>query len=388
MSGLYRRSFFLFLMNATGGAFNYFFIYLTVKRLAVTELGQFSSELAIYMLCLSIAGVAQNWAVFSRPSAARFRLFQHVGLAVGLVTLFLAGFGVFSHSSVTTVLFAAFPAMTLVQVCSGHFQRVYAFFRFGLVSVLWAVLKFGFGFFSNTPNGFAMAFLFASSIVLVLASVGLRSVDKEVAESTEVPPDFGRQLTMSALTAVGYAWLPAYDLLTVRFLLGSTSAGMFSQLQLFSKITYHAPVTLLQISLPYYAKILKDSRPAPILHHLRKLEWRGLVASFSAIAVLAGLGPAFCEHVLHIHVFETREIALICLAVLPLYGLMSAIQIHVSAGKLGMAAAFIASTFLVIAVAWILGWKTVDQYLVYSAIANTVLGTVGWTLASRLLRRK
>jgi hypothetical protein len=67
---------------------------------------------------------------------------------------------------------------------------------------------------------------------------------------------------------------------------------------------------------------------------------------------------------------------------------LSGIQIFAAAKDLRKGLLLLGSTLGVIGIAVLLGFQTVDQYLAYAAVANTVLGILGWGLSSRLLQRR
>ena len=206
--------------------------------------------------------------------------------------------------------------------------------------------------------------------------------------NSQLKSDWTQNLSVAALTAFGYAWLPVFDLLTVRYLIGFEQAGLFSQLQLFSKILYYAPLTLLQISLPHYVRILSAGHDRSELKGVRKFEWQGMVLSYLGVIVFAFTGPYACKNILHIQEFSAVQISLICLAVIPQYGLLSGLQILAAANRCKLGAVLLGSTLLMSALAFLFRWKTIDEYLLYSAIANSILGFAAWRFSFLVLREK
>jgi hypothetical protein len=140
-----------------------------------------------------------------------------------------------------------------------------------------------------------VAFPVATSIVLIIAFLAQRFSEEEIVGADVTTTGVRQQLSFSFVTALGYSWLPAYDLLTVRYLMGADQAGVYTHLLLFSKVLYYAPLALLQVTLPHYIKVLNGVDSASGIAQLRKLERHGLLVSSIAVGVFAAVGPIVAD---------------------------------------------------------------------------------------------
>ncbi|OFZ82216.1 MAG: hypothetical protein A2583_04755 [Bdellovibrionales bacterium RIFOXYD1_FULL_53_11] len=392
ISKILKSSAVLMLLNVSGGLFTYFSQVVAAKRLGIADFADLSVGLATFGIFLSAGALTQNLALIATAAKGRsFDAIRRTSWPIALVcltsTFFMACF--YTGDSVLGVLLTAFPAAMLAGFWSGTLQGLKLFAWFGLVGWSGAFIRMFFSLASSTKQHFAGAVGAGLGFMLVLGLlINTQATKKEITRKNrhfESESISARDLFYSVLLAFGVALFPAFDLLNVKSLFEPETVGHYGRLQLFGKILYFAPMTLLQVTFPYYLKAFSGELDARGLSRLRRIEFIALFCCYAGAACLAVAGPALLESTTGIRGISGRQILLQCLSMVPLYGLMSALQLSVSLKKTGLSILCVSVVFLSFAAARLPGIGSLDGYLVFSAVMNTVMGIIGFVASSRAL---
>ena len=365
----------------------YLFQIRAATHLPVEDLGELNVWLTYYMLALVLGQVAQYWAVFSPISGVWQTRLKWISWGVSFATvLFCLGLWrtELPEGFCGALVLAGIPSAILVQYWQGVSQSRQAFLFFGVVSFALGLSRWVLAIPAADLKFFYLAIILATAVVLPIQLLNRKIFTQravEVASAQKYPVIF------AVLTGLGWALLPSYDLLNIRYWVGSLETGTYSKLQLFSKILYFAPVTLLQVTLPYYVQALKGEGSSEQAHSLRMIETLGWIASYCGVGFFAVTGTWIAQHILGVQGLDAVDIVLSCLAVPPLYGLLSSLQIFAAAKKALWCAVLLGCVVGSMGICAVVSWTSLHQYLVYSAAMNTSLGFIAWIMTRRWIQQ-
>jgi len=384
---LVRNSALLFGMNLVTGFLHYLFQVLAARRLDAVAYGRVLVAMNAFSLVLGLLGVIQFFVVLRqgrlrRPGFIRGCSWFFSLFTLGWALVYFAGTGTLLAGRLFSILCLSLPAVALLGVWLGVAQASHAFFTLGLISFLGGLFKFSGAFWSHSPEQLLAALLLGSGAAL-LAGLLLTGRGATVAAARErsVTP-VGTDLFFSGLTAFGFALYPAFDLLNVRLILAPELVGRYGQLQLFSKVVYFVPIALLQVTFPLYVNMFAPGGDRSAYGRARRLEAGGLGLSYLAAFFFSIAGPWVSARFLG---FSTShlDIFLVCVSMVPLYGLMSALQLAASRKQAGVAVVAVMVVGLSFLGARSCGLETLRGYLWFSAVVNTVLGAGGQWLVGQ-----
>ena len=382
MNRIYKSAVLLFALNGVAGVLNYLFLLLAARRLSSSELGDLAFALNLFNLVMISGSVVQYWSLFSALSRETLRkCYVASWIAVGIFVSILLSSGFHLKTIVWSLVFAV-PLSISLQFLVGRFQRGRWFGWFGAGGAVWALCKFGLAWFAQSGVDFATAIPVATAVSVSLALLLPKPEDS--AEANGESSNWVVRLKPALATALAHAWLPAFDLVVVRLALGSDTAGHLSKLQLFSKAIYYAPLALLQISLPISIRVLAGGKEKD-WPQLVKLERIGISVCFLAVFGVAGLGAWVSESIMGVPGLTRLELFLACAGVIPLYGLLRAIQLFSASGRMRVPLILLLVSFGSSAVATQVHWDSLTAYLAYSATMSFILGSAGWYLSRQLL---
>lgn len=397
---LLKSSLTLLLLNLTGAGFHYLYQIIAARRLDVLHYGDLNSRISSFSVIMSVGVCAQFIPVLIAPRLIKFSDIWHWAPAKNVAYISLAApllFFLINHFFRDIAVNSFIPLSVMLYLCVhfwlGVFQSMHRFFLMGLGGLGLAVFKLAAGFQAQTSVEFQMAIPFAGAFLLVIGLLFSlvwtawlflkRRGDGTVSKIFVIKSDSAfslQSLIFPFLIGFGTVFLPIYDLFNVRYFItipdSATALGEYSRLMLFSKILYHAPQTLLQITLPHYVSIFKGdpaTREEKRLQ-LMKLEWLGLIAVYFLGFVFSVVGPLGAQTFLNIHSMNTLNIFLSCMAVPPLYGLLSSLQIFGAQKRAkAMTSLLLMTAFSPIFVS-VLKIHDLTTYLIFSAIMNSIFG--------------
>jgi len=388
---LVKSSLLLLILNLSGGFLHYLFQVVAARRLGLSDYAELIVAMSFYQILFSLSSVMQYFAVMrsrSRAGHATLVVLTVVSAVLGVAacTVVLAGY---STPSLLLILLLTYPSALLAGFWLGTLQGWQAFMAFGLSFFAGAVTKFGGALVSVTKQQYALS-VAALAIIMMLAAFifYLHHARKGGADVAAGAGGSGwRDLALSSLAAFGFVIYPIFDLLNVRMLFESETVGKYGQLQLFSKMLYFAPATLLQVTFPYYVKAFESGVTLSEHIKVRLLEIAGLAASYIGALVFAVAGPAIATKAIGSHTLETREIFLACASMVPLYGLMSSLQVSASSKSILHCVVFVSVVLVSPTIARLAGFSSLDDYLVFSVIINTLFGLAGFAASEWRIRR-
>lgn len=380
----------LLVLNLAGGAMHYLFQVSAASRLSLADLGNLNVGLAFFMFSMTSGLLVQYWANFRIPSQDdRMRM-----NLISLMVLSICGCYLYAavREAVPTSLGLAFgfavPAMIMTHYWLGVFQGRKYFVQYGIGMFLVGAFKYGGSFFAETIEGFALSVTLggvaAGSVVMTLDvfNRGKPEPAVEIKVSKKLS-DRRDDLFLTFFTGMGFVLFPSFDLLTIKYLLGTHAAGLFSQISLFSKALYFAPAVLLQVTLPYHVRIFRGKSTAAERKSIHRLEIFGLAACYFGSVVAAAIGPYLMSRFLGINGLHSLDIFLACASIVPLYGLMSSLQVSAAAKKVKQSASYVFIVLLSPVGAGVLGLETIRQYLIYATVMNTLFGLFGYLRTER-----
>lgn len=384
---------FLLFLNLSAGFLNYLFLILLAKRLPLHELGQINSYLAGYSVLSAAAAAVQYRVVLSRE--LQFKLKNVIQVSICMLGLtFLSTIFFAQRNMLMSLIFSSLPALLCLMGIAGLFQRHQRFALFGCVGMFLAILKTGLAFQAESSIDFSLTLpvsvglsLFLFLIILVTTQKKFESESHSTSPVTETD-GFNSGWSAAWITALAYGWLPAFDILYVKYFFSSIETGEYSKLLLFSKILFFVPLTLLQITLPQYSKIFREETSTQELQALRKQEFLGLCLCYLGVLFFAITGPFLARQILGLGELSAFRVTAVCLSAVPLYGLLAAIQTFTAAGNLKKAVFWLMSTFIPAAVFFLIPRKSIELYLTVSTIVNTILGFCASHDLKRVLRIK
>ncbi len=331
---------------------------------------------------------ASNKSSNETRSRRRWFFFAGAALVLGVV--------VRSQSPWIEMLWTV-PTLFAFHGCVGRIQRAQNFGWFALTSIAVAFGKWGSAIRVDAPSvvQFSEAIGFGLALGLLVAVVGVAMLKRSTASAGMVAGVAngagvaGRSLWFwSLLPASSQLVLPSNDLLAFRFFLGSTTAGLLNQTQLFSKILFFGPVALLQVAV----SVLSATPTDQDRRGLRRLNITMLLLLLLGSTVLSTwtsfpiLGTIFAKIPIP---FPGREIVgLSCLTTVPLFFVLEGIQRHAIARRpIGL---------WMLAIAVIAPWCAarmaqgsdaslhLERALQYNLVIMTALclGAWGWSTAS------
>ncbi len=394
LSRLFKDSVVLVAFNFIAGFCHYFYQVVAARRLNIEDLALLNVELAFYSLLLTLGVIAQYFPVFRPPTKALTRKVSLIAISIFALTvcyvLFVALGYLPAFTRITLVVGA--PIAIMMHYWLGVFQSKKRFFILGLGLLFLGLSKFIFSIFAFKVIGFAFAVVGASMFV-VLFSLLIYLFQRNkiwVLETAQINQDarFKKDLTISFFNGLGFVLFPVYDLINVKYFIGVSEAGRYAQLQLFSKILYFAPVALLQVTLPHRVQAFKDKASKKDLSSIRLIEKLGLVACYMGALFFGATGPWISKNVIGINGISGLDVFLACAALVPLYGLLNALQIFAAAKKQIYCFLVLVSVAISPIGLLIFGLDTLREYLIYALFVNTILGVMALYFSEKLVLKK
>lgn len=387
---LVKNSTILLILNILAGVMNYFCQLIYTKNLDTHSFGILNVEITIFSLFLTSGLAVQYFAVLCSPNTRSKQIMllaSVVTLVASWITMLLELFSII-ELSIKTTLFLGIPCLVLCHYWLGSLQGRKLFLYFGLSIFLIALIKFCWTIPVNQPVAFARAIAISGMIALPLILL-MHFKYAELCEHTVNSTNISKDLILSLLPAFAIVLFPAYDLMNVRFYLNIDSAGQFSRLQTFSKILYFGPITLLQITLPYYVNSFKNS---PEIHPseanwktVRKLEFAGLTLCYAGSFILAIAGPSIMRNFLSVPDIKTIDIFLACVSITPLYWLLSSVQIAAASKNILLCFLCVMAVTASPLLASFFKFSSLTDYLYFATAANTIFGLVGFMISRSIL---
>lgn len=396
-NSLLKSSLTLLVLNLTGAAFHYLFQVLAVRRLDVLSYGELNTRISSFSVIMSVGICAQFIPVLLAPRFHQIEAVfkwtparKMVAFSWFTVVFYFIALIFFKEWAVSFFLPLSVMLYLCVHFWLGVLQSMQRFFFLGLGSLGLAFFKMAGGFKAQDMIEFQMAIPFAGAALLLTGLLAatlfwglskIRTNSDSEGKPTMPSQEFSFEgLLFPFLIGFGTVFLPIYDLFNVQYFLkaadNATALGEYSRLMLFSKILYHAPQTLLQVTLPHYVSAFagdletrKEKRK-----QLLKLERLGLFAVYFLGLAFAIVGPWGAEIFLNIPAMSKLNIFLACMAVPPLYGLLSSLQIF---GAQKRAPAMLALLLMILfspLLVFVLKIQDLTAYLVFSAVINSIFG--------------
>jgi len=383
------------ILTLAAGGFHYLFHILCIKRLAVGDLALLNVDLSWFNLSLSLGFLIQYYMNLNTPTVKRLRqlYFATIGITLLSATAF-AYFWIAQPDDFIRPMLAVSLITALFFHCwAGFFQSEKKFFLFGMINLLLGASKFSMAFFMESRELLALTVLFstvaANSIAVIYLTVKRDYLHPEIKKTDEEARavNIKKELSLSFVSGLAFMLLPNFDILNLRYLVGLAPAGLYSQIQIFTKVLFFAPVILLQVTLPYYTRIYRGEASHNDRRALRKFEFLGFAGTYSAALVFALIGPIGLKIGFGITRFGFKEIALACIAIAPFYGLMSAIQVFASAKELKKCALTAASVLISPIGLVLVGVQSFEGYITYAAIVHSLIG-IGAVIATERFMSK
>jgi hypothetical protein len=394
-SALLRSSAVLLALQLAAGLLNYLYQVFAARSLSTLDLSQLNSWASVFSLFLVFAAAAQFRAVLA-PRDRVASSSRRIGWLTAFSLLLAFSFWI-RRSPASPLVWTLMAVLTWAAVAMFHhllgtLQRRKAFWLMGLAGLTYALTRATGAASAHTVHEFISIWLTAASCGAI-AALGLSawSVFQESATNGSEKKLSGfTSMTIALLPGVSIAWLPSYDFFAVQLALGSEAGGHFTRLQLFSKILFFAPLTLAQISLPYYAEAFRTKASSEVFSKLRRLEAAGLGISYLGAITLGFIGPVIGARILGLpEVLLGTDVMLACLNITPLYGVLCAVQTFASAGRTREPiAALLASVcaFGITVVASRYFSLSLTGLLALSATLNTMVGVGCWLQVRRMLK--
>lgn len=382
-----KNSFLLFFINSCAGFLHYFYQVFAAKTLPIADLGILNTHLTYFSILMTLGVVTQYFSLFSGLNPLNHRKVWALSLlicAVGMVAVFFLVFyrGDQLEASGPVILFlSAFPGC-LTHFWLGRLQKAHRFSWFGITLLSIAAIKFFTVIFATSPITFYSAIFLSQLTGLLISLLGAAKPAPD-----EISTTSSRALLLaSSLSALGVVYFPSYDLLNVRWFFGFDSTGEWSRLALFSKVLYFAPLTLLQVTLPYHLKFFKRQIDLDLHYRIRRIEFITLLLCYAGALALALVGPWVSTQLFRFEPPQWNFIFLACAAIVPLYGLLSSLQIAAALPKPWICVLLVALPLLSTLGAALSQIQSLYGYLIYSTIINTCLGFFGIWITESLLK--
>ena len=389
-----KSSFLLLSLNLMAGFLGYFYQVVAAKKLTTQDYADLLVALNTYSLLLTFCAVIQYFSVIRSSLFFKSLFLKLLSLAVFVISV-LAAVILFNRSSGSPLFFLlliGFPGALLASFWSGAFQGQQLFLAFGLLGFLGSFFKFGLSWFSFGKEQFALSIVLASLAPLLFGVLYRVKHGKEhdVRKKKLLAP-VSKDLLLSFVTALGFALYPAYDLFNVKFLFDPETVGRYGQLQLFSRIVYFAPAALLQVTFPYYVKAFSTGLSYAEHRKVRLIELMALGVCYLGILFMALIGPYLAARFIGLSL-DGWDIFLASASMLPLYGLISSLQLSVSTKNIRAAIFYVLIVLLSPACALFFAlvageFPTLRSYLVFSTVINSFVGIVGLLGGERRMRR-
>jgi O-antigen/teichoic acid export membrane protein len=379
LRGLLKGSVTLLLLNLIAGALTYFYQLRAAQSLSLEAYGRLNSLFALYAVGMIIGIYFQMRAVISNRNQTVVvlgRILSFVGLGFAIAGR--------THPDLLTTSFL-FQLLGLLvpgiglQILMGFLQSAEQWVLLGTGSALLACGKLLGSWGATDWMGYYSAVQGSLTAVGCLGT--LVYAVRQPLQQVEARSSKNQDWLSAFLMSVGWTWIPSYDLLNLRILLPPAAAGQWSQLQLFGKILYYLPQAFLQVTLPRYSKLYLTPSAREEWSALARLELVGLGATYVCALAMSLGGPWVALHFLHLNL-SGHDLWRVCFGVVPLYGVLAAIQVLGAFRETRKMIFLLALTLCTTAIAcFAQGAVDFSGYLWISLVWNTVLGAASlWLL--------